>query len=317
MALHKLKIFAGRASRPLAEKIAAEYGCDLGDLVVTEFADGEFQPAFNESIRGCTVFIVQSTPPPAETLMELLLIIDAARRASAYKVIAVMPYFGWARQDRKDRPRVPIGAKLVANLLVSAGVDRIITMDLHADQIQGFFDIPLDHIYASRIFLPYIESLHLENLSMATPDIGGAKRANSYASHFNAPLVICHKHRERPNVVGTMTAIGEVEGRNIILLDDMIDTAGTITKAANMFMEKGANSVRAVVTHPLLSGPAYERIYDSALCEVIVADTIPLRADKNTSKFTVLSTAETFADVIERVYNNKEISSKFVFTKKK
>ena len=317
MALHKLKIFAGRGSRPLAEKIAAEYGCDLGDLVVTEFADGEFQPAFNESIRGCTVFIVQSTPPPAETLMELLLIIDAARRASAYKIIAVMPYFGWARQDRKDRPRVPIGAKLVANLLVSAGVDRIITMDLHADQIQGFFDIPVDHIYASRIFLPYIESLELENLSMATPDIGGAKRANSYASHLNTPLVICHKHREKPNVVGTMTAIGEVEGRNIILLDDMIDTAGTITKAANMFMDKGAESVRAVVTHPLLSGPAYERINESALCEVIVTDTIPLRMDKDTSKFTVLSTAETFADVIERVYNHKEISSKFVFTKKK
>jgi ribose-phosphate pyrophosphokinase len=249
--------------------------------------------------------------------MELLLIIDAARRASAYKVIAVIPYFGWARQDRKDRPRVPIAAKMVANLLVSAGVDRIITMDLHADQIQGFFDIPVDHIYSSRIFVPHIMSLGLENLAMATPDIGGAKRANTYASHLNTPLVICHKHRERPNVVGTMTAIGEIEDRNIILLDDMIDTGGTITKAADMFMERGARSVRAVVTHALLSGPAYERINDSALCEVITTDTIPLRADKDLSKFTVLSTAETLADVIDRVHNNKEISSQFVITKKK
>lgn len=315
MAIHKLKIFAGRESRDLAEKIAASYGCDLGDLIVNEFSDGEFQPAFNESIRGCTVFIVQSTPPPAENLMELLLIIDAARRASAYKVIAVMPYFGWARQDRKDRPRVPIGAKLVANLLASSGVDRVITMDLHADQIQGFFDIPLDHIYASRIFVPYIESLKLENLSVATPDIGGAKRANSYASHLNAPLIICHKHRERPNVVGTMTAIGEVKDRNILLLDDMIDTAGTITKAANMFMDMGARSVRAVVTHPLLSGEAYERINESALQEVIVTDTIPLRRDKDCSKFTIISVADILADVIERVHNHKEISSKFIFTK--
>lgn len=315
MAIHKLKIFAGRQSTGLAEKIAASYGCDLGDLTVTDFSDGEFQPAFNESIRGCTVFVVQSTPPPAETLMELLLIIDAARRASAYKVIAVIPYFGWARQDRKDRPRVPIGAKLVANLLVSAGVDRVITMDLHADQIQGFFDIPVDHIYASRIFVPYIESLRLENLSIATPDIGGAKRANSYASYLNAPLVICHKHRERPNTVGTMTAIGEVEDRNVLLLDDMIDTAGTITKAANMFMEKGARSVRAVVTHPLLSGEAYERVNDSALREVIVTDTIPLNPCRDLSKFTVISAADLLADVIERVHNHKEISSKFIFTK--
>lgn len=315
MAIHKLKIFAGRQSRDLAEKIAQSYGSELGDLTVSEFSDGEFQPAFNESIRGCTVFIVQSTPPPVENLMELLLIIDAARRASAYKVIAVMPYFGWARQDRKDRPRVSIGAKLVANLLVSAGVDRIITMDLHADQIQGFFDIPVDHIYASRIFVPYIESLELENLSIATPDIGGAKRANSYASHLNAPLIICHKHRERPNVVGTMTAIGEVKDRNILLLDDMIDTAGTITKAANMFMEKGARSVRAVVTHPLLSGNAYESVNSSCLKEVIVADTIPLDTTKDLSKFTVISSADILADVIERVHNHKEISSKFIFTK--
>lgn len=317
MAIHKLKIFAGRGSRTLAEKIAASYGCELGDLTISEFSDGEFLPAFNESIRGCTVFIVQSTPPPAETLMELLMIIDAARRASAYKVIAVMPYFGWARQDRKDRPRVSIGAKLVANLLTSAGVDRVITMDLHADQIQGFFDVPVDHIYASRIFIPYIKSLGLDNLSVATPDIGGAKRANNYASHLNAPLIICHKTREKANVIAQMTAIGEVKDRNIILLDDMIDTAGTITKAANMFMELGAKSVRAVATHPLLSGRAYENVNESALVEVLTTDTIPLHQDKDLSKFTVLSTADTLADVIERVHNYKEISSQFVISKEK
>lgn len=300
----------------VAEKIAKSYGVELGDLQVSQFSDGEFQPAFNESIRGCTVFIVQSTPPPAENLMELLLTIDAARRASAYMVVAVIPYFGWARQDRKDRPRVPIGAKLVANLLTAAGADRIITMDLHADQIQGFFDIPVDHIYASRVFVPYIKSMKLENMSVATPDIGGAKRANSYASNLEAPLIICHKHRERPNVVGTMTAIGEVKGRNILLFDDMVDTAGTLTKAANMFIDMGAESVRAVVTHPLLSGPAYERIAESALKEVIVTDTIPLKEGKDISKFTVLSIADTLADVIERVHNYREISSQFVFTKK-
>ncbi len=317
MAIHKLKIFSGRASRDLAEKIAASYGGELGDLAINEFSDGEFQPAFNESIRGCTVFIVQSTPPPAETLVELLMIIDAARRASAYKVIAVMPYFGWARQDRKDRPRVSIGAKLVANILVSAGVDRIITLDLHADQIQGFFDIPVDHIFASRIFVPYIESLGLENLSIATPDVGGAKRANSYASHLDAPLIICHKQRDKPNVVGKMTAIGDVKDRNILLLDDMIDTGGTITKAANMFMEMGARSVRAVVTHPLLSGKAYENINNSALKEVITTDTIPLRKDKDLSKFTIISTADLLADVIERVHSHNEISSNYIFIKEK
>ncbi len=313
MAVHKLKIIACRGSRALAEKIAKSYGIELGNMTISEFSDGEFQPAFDESIRGCTVFIVQSTPPPAENLMELLLTIDAARRASAHKVIAVIPYFGWARQDRKDRPRVPIGAKLVANLLTAAGTDRVITMDMHADQIQGFFDIPVDHIHASRVFLPYIQTLVHENLSVATPDIGGAKRANAYASFLNLPLVICHKHRERPNVVGTMTAIGEVKGRDLLLFDDMIDTAGTITKAANMFMEMGANSVRAVTTHPVLSGAAYERINSSALKEVIVTDTLPLRADKDTSKFTVLSVADTLADVIGRVHEYREISSQFIF----
>lgn len=315
MAIHKLKIFAGRGSHDLAAKIARSYGSELGDLSVSQFKDGEFQPAFNESIRGCTVFIVQSTTPPAENLMELLLIIDAARRASAHKVIAVVPYFGWARQDRKDRPRVSIGAKLVANLLSTAGADRVITMDLHADQIQGFFDIPVDHVYGSRVFVPHIKNMELENLSIATPDIGGAKRANGYASYLQAPLIICHKHRERPNEVGTMTAIGEVEDRNILLFDDMIDTAGTITKAANMFMDKGARSVRAVVTHPLLSGEAYDRINESALSEVLVTDTIPLRPGADTSKFTVLSVADVFADVIERVHNYREISSQFVFSR--
>ncbi len=313
MAEHRLKIFACRGSYALAEKIAQSYGTQLGQMTFLQFSDGEFQPAFDESIRGCTVFIVQSTPPPAENLMELLLTIDAARRASAHKVIAVIPYFGWARQDRKDRPRVPIGAKLVANLLTAAGADRVITMDMHADQIQGFFDIPVDHIHASKVFLPYIQSLVNENLSVATPDIGGAKRANAYASFLNLPLVICHKHRERPNVVGTMTAIGEVKGRDLLLFDDMIDTAGTITKAANMFMEMGASSVRAVTTHPVLSGEAYERINNSALKEVIVTDTIPLRADKELSKFTVLTVADTLADVIERVTNYREISSQFIF----
>ena len=313
MAIHKLKIFACRESRYLAEKIAKSYGTEIGDSSVLEFSDGEFQPAFNESIRGCTVFIVQSTFPPSDNLMELLLMIDAAHRASAHRVIAVMPYFGWARQDRKDRPRVSIGAKLVANLLRAAGVDRIMTMDLHADQIQGFFDIPVDHIYASGIFIPYISSLNIEDLSIAAPDMGGAKRAHAYSQYLNAPMIISHKQRERANVIGSMTAIGDVEGRNIIILDDMIDTAGTITKAADMLMEKGAKSVRAAATHAVLSGPAYDRINKSSLQEVIVTDTIPLKKDEDTSKFTVLSVADIFADVMERVHNYKEISSRFIF----
>ena len=313
MAIHKIKIFTCRSSRYLAEKIASKFGISLGNSQVLEFSDGEFQPAFDESIRGCTVFIVQSTFPPADNLMELLLMIDAAHRASAHRVIAVMPYFGWARQDRKDRPRVSIGAKLVANLLRAAGVDRIMTMDLHADQIQGFFDIPVDHLYASGIFVPYIKNLNIENLSIAAPDMGGAKRANAYSQHLNAPMIICHKQREKANVVGKITAIGDVKDRNIIIMDDMIDTAGTITKAADMFKELGAKSVRAAVTHPVLSGPAYDRINKSALSEVIVTDTIPLKTTEDTSKFTVLSVADIFADVIERVHDYKEISSKFIF----
>ncbi len=313
MAIHKIKIFTGRDSEYLAKKIAASFGTTLGQSEVLRFSDGEFQPCYNESIRGCTVFIIQSTFPPSDNLMELLMMIDAARRASAHQVVAVMPYFGWARQDRKDRPRVPIGAKLVANMLMAAGVDRVMTMDLHADQIQGFFDVPVDALYASGIFVPYIKSLNIEDLSIAAPDMGGAKRANAYSQHLNAPMIISHKQREKPNVVGQMTAIGDISDRNIIIVDDMIDTAGTITKAADMFMERGARSVRAAVTHPLLSGPAYDRINKSALSEVIVTDTIPLKQSEDLSKFTVLTVADIFSDVIERVHNSKEISSRFIF----
>ena len=323
MGNHKIKFFACRQSRYLAEQIAHNYGIELGDSSVLEFSDGEFQPAYNESIRGCTVFIIQSTFPPSDNLMELLFMIDAAHRASAHRIVAVIPYFGWARQDRKDRPRVSIGAKLVANLLRAAGVDRIMTMDLHADQIQGFFDMPVDHLYASGIFAPYIQKLcdkeltsgdnWVKDLVIAAPDVGGAKRANAYASYLNAPMVICHKQREKANVVGQMTVIGDVEGKDVIILDDMIDTAGTISKAADMLMDKGAASVRAVVTHPVLSGPAYDRINASRLTEVIVTDSIPLKVGEDTSKFTILSVSKLFADVIGRVYNYEEISSRFIF----
>lgn len=312
---HKFKIFSCRNSRYLAEKIAKNLETTLGQSEVTVFSDGEFQPAFTESVRGATIFIVQSTFPPTENLFELLLMIDAARRASAYKVIAVMPYFGWARQDRKDRPRVSIGAKLVANLLHAAGCDRVMTCDLHADQIQGFFDFPVDHIYASSVFLPYLRDLKIDNLSIASPDMGGAKRANAYSRILEVPMIICHKSRERANVVGSMTAIGDVEGRNVVIVDDMVDTAGTITKCADMLLEKGALSVRAVATHAVLSGNAYERIAKSSLQEFIVTDTIPLSSDPNIdkSKFIVLSVAKTFADVIEKVYNFQPISDTFVF----
>ncbi len=310
---HKFKIFSCRGSRYLAEKIAESLKTELGKTEVTVFSDGEFQPAYNESVRGATVFIVQSTFPPTDNLFELLLMIDAARRASAYKVIAVMPYFGWARQDRKDRPRVSIGAKLVANLLSAAGCDRVMTCDLHADQIQGFFDFPVDHIYASSVFLPYLRSLNIENLSIASPDMGGAKRANAYSRILGVPMIICHKSRAKANVVDSMTAIGEVEGRNVVIVDDMVDTAGTITKCADMLMDRGALSVRAVCTHPVLSGKAYERIANCALKEFIVTDTIPLRTDVDTSKFSVLSIAPIFGEVIEKVYHFKPISDSFVF----
>lgn len=309
----EIKFFAGRATRSLAERIASSYGTSLGQISFLDFSDGEFQPSFDESVRGATVFIIQSTMPPVENLFELLLLADAARRASAYKVVAVIPYFGWARQDRKDKPRVPIGAKLVANLLQAAHVDRVMTLDLHADQIQGFFDLPVDHLYSSWLYVPYIQSLNIPDLAFASPDIGGAKRSSTYARHFDRPLIICHKVREKANVVDSMTAIGDVEGKNVILLDDMVDTAGTITKAANMMVGLGAKSVRAFAAHGVLSGPAYERINDSALSELIVTDTIPLRADKDTSKIRVLSVADLFADVIGKVYDHESISQNFVF----
>ena len=311
---HKIKLFAGRASRDFAVKVAKAMNIELGASDVLTFSDGEFQPSYNESVRGATVFIVQSTFPPVDNLFELLLMIDAAKRASAHKVIAVMPYFGWARQDRKDKPRVSIGAKLVANVLHAAGCDRVMTCDLHADQIQGFFDFPVDHIYASSVFLPYLKNLNIENLAIAAPDMGGAKRANAYARYLQCPVIICHKSRERANVVGSITAIGEVEGKNVIIVDDMIDTAGTLIKAANVVKEMGAISVRACATHAVFSGPAYERIAESALEEVIVSDTIPLSSDpaRDKSKITVLSMTDTFADIIEKVYNYEPISSSFI-----
>ena len=309
---HKLKLFACNGSRAFAEQIAQKLNTTLGDSELTVFSDGEFQPQFTESVRGSAVFIVQSTNPPADNLFELLLMIDAARRASAYKVIAVIPYFGWARQDRKDRPRVSIASKLVANMLTAAGCDRVMTCELHAAQIQGFFDIPVDHLWASSIFIPYIQAMNLDNLSIASPDMGGAKKANVYARHLNAPLIICHKDRTKANVVGSMTAIGEIEGRNVVIVDDMVDTAGTITKCANVLMERGALSVRAVCTHPILSGPAYDRINASPIQEFIVADTIPLQADKDNSRFTVLSMTGLFAQVIDRIYHNEPVSDLFI-----
>jgi ribose-phosphate pyrophosphokinase len=324
MKYQRMELFACRASRDFAAKVVEELnklrnpGDDeilLGQSETTQFSDGEFQPSFDESVRGATVFIFQSTFPPADNLMELLLMCDAAKRASADKVIAVMPYFGWARQDRKDRPRVSIGAKLVANLLQAAGADRVITCDLHADQIQGFFDFPVDHIYASKVFLPYLRALNLPNLSIAAPDMGGAKRANTYAKELACPVIICHKSRPRPNVVATMTAIGEVEGRDIVIVDDMVDTAGTLTKAADLLMEKGANSVRACATHAVLSGPAYERIAASSLKEVYVTDTIPLSKDPSVdkSKIKVVSMTGVFAQTIKRVNNYDPISTEFIY----
>ena len=311
---HKIKLFACRASKDFALKVAKALNLQLGDSDVLTFSDGEFQPCYNESVRGATVFIIQSTCPPTDNLFELLLMIDAAKRASAHRVIAVMPYFGWARQDRKDKPRVSIGAKLVANMLHAAGCDRVMTCDLHADQIQGFFDFPVDHIYASAVFLPYIQKLNIENLAIAAPDMGGAKRANAYARYLQCPVIICHKSREKANVVGSITAIGDVVGKNVIIVDDMVDTAGTLAKAANVLKDMGAASVRACATHPVFSGASYDKIAESALEEVIVADTIPLSSDpnKDKSKITVLTMTDMFAEIINKVYNYEEISSSFI-----
>lgn len=309
-----VKIFAGRTTKYLAEKIAESYGTELGKTTVTEFSDGEFQPCFEENIRGRDVFIVQSTFPPADNLLELLMMVDAARRASAKNIVAVIPYFGFARQDRKDRPRVTIAAKMIANLLTSAGVNRIVTIDLHADQIQGFFDVPVDHLYASSIFIPYIKSLKLNNLTMASPDTGGTRRAATYAKVLGTDFVIGYKQRAKPNEVEKMALVGEVKDRDIILVDDIIDTAGSITKAADMIMDRGARSVRAVTTHPVFSGKAYERLEESPFEEIVVTDTIPLK--EHLDKITVLSTADLFSEVIRRVENYKSISSLFKFKDK-
>lgn len=307
---NSVKFFSGRATADLATRIAKNYGQSLGNVVVSSFSDGEFCPSFEETVRGQDIFLVQSTMPPTENLMELLLMIDAAKRASANKIIAVIPYFGWARQDRKDKPRVAIGAKLVANLLTAAGVDRVITMDLHADQIQGFFEVPVDHLYASSIFLPHIQTLNLQNLVMAAPDTGGTKRANSYAKYLNAELAICYKQRKKANEIEHMTVIGDVKGRNVIIVDDMCDTGGTLCKAADLMLENGALSVRAMCTHPVLSGNAIERIEASSLTELIVTDTIPLK--RKSDKIKVLTTAGLFADVISRLQNLQSISSHFI-----
>jgi len=304
------KIFACRQSKDLAEKIAECYGIELGNVEISNFSDGEFQPALVDSVRGRRIFIIGSTFPNADNLMEMLLMLDAAKRASARHITAVIPYFVYARQDRKDRPRVAIGAKLVANLLQAAGATRIMTMDLHADQIQGFFEKPVDHLYASTIFLPYLRDLNLSNVTVASPDMGGSKRAYAYSKYLESDVVICYKQRLKANVIDTMELIGEVEGRHVILVDDMIDTGGTLTKAADLMIEKGALSVRAVCTHPILSGDAYERIENSKLLELIVSDTIPLK--RASSKIKVVTCAPLFADVMHKVQDNKSISGQFL-----
>lgn len=303
-------VFSGTNTRYLAEKICSHLGCPLGNLVITKFSDGEFSVSYEESIRGRDVFLVQSTFPNSDNLMELLLMIDAAKRASASHIIAVIPYFGWARQDRKDKPRVSIGAKLVADLLSVAGVDRVITMDLHADQIQGFFDVPVDHLYASGVLLPYVQSLHLKDLVIASPDVGGSKRANTYAKYLGCPLVLCNKTRARANVVATMQIIGDVKDKNVIIVDDMVDTAGTITKAANIMKEAGALSVRAIASHCVMSGPASERVEQSCLEEIVFTDSIPYT--NRCSKVKQLSVAGMFAETIKRVVNNESISSQYL-----
>jgi ribose-phosphate pyrophosphokinase len=303
-------VFSGTATRYLAEKICVSLGCPLGNLVMTKFSDGEFAISFEESIRGRDIFLVQSTFPNSDNLMELLLMIDAAKRASAKTINAVIPYFGWARQDRKDKPRVSIGAKLVADLLSVAGIDRLITMDLHADQIQGFFDVPVDHLYGSGVILPYIESLKLKDLVIASPDVGGSKRASSYAKYLDCPLVLCNKTRERANVVATMQIIGDVEGKDVIIIDDMVDTAGTITKAADIMKEAGAASVRAIASHCVMSGPASDRVEKSHLEEMLFTDSIPY--NNACAKVKQLTVADMFAEAIRRVMNNQSISDQYL-----
>ncbi len=306
-----IKLFTGTKSQYLSQKIAENYGTELGRSSVARFSDGEFQPCIEETVRGNYVFIIQSTFMPVDNLVELLLLIDAARRASAYKIVAVIPYFGFARQDRKDKPRVSIGAKLMADLLSAAGVSRVMTLDLHADQIQGFFDVPVDHLYSSPIFIPHIKNLNLENLVIASPDTGGTKRANAYAKFLKSPMVICHKSREKANVIGEMKVIGDVKGKNVVIVDDIIDTAGTIVTAANKMIEKGAKSVRVIATHPVLSGAAIEKIKNSKIKEIIVTDSIPLK--EICEKIKVISVAKMFADTIKKVYNYQSISTNFLF----
>ncbi|RRQ49652.1 ribose-phosphate pyrophosphokinase [Maribacter algicola] len=304
------KFFACTQSTVLGEKIAKAYGVELGNIIFSRYSDGEFQPSFEESIRGTRIFIIGSTHPGPENLMEMLLMIDGAKRASARHITAVMPYFGWARQDRKDKPRVPIAAKLVAKMLETAGATRIITMDLHADQIQGFFEKPVDHLFASTLFLPYLQDLGLENLTIASPDMGGSKRAYAYSKALDSDVVVCYKQRAKANVISHMELIGDVQGKNVVLVDDMVDTAGTLTKAADLMIERGAVSVRAIATHGLLSGNAYEKIEKSKLTELIITDSIPLEIKSD--KVKVLSCADLFADVMHKVHNNNSISSKFL-----
>lgn len=304
------KIFACTQSTVLAENIAEIYGAELGKVIFSRYSDGEFQPSFEESVRGARIFIIGSTNPSSENLMEMLLMLDAAKRASARHITAVMPYFGWARQDRKDKPRVPIAAKLVAKMLEAAGATRIITMDLHADQIQGFFEKPVDHLFASTLFLPYLKELNLDNLTIASPDMGGSKRAYAYSKALECDVVICYKQRAKANVISHMELIGDVQGKNVVLVDDMVDTAGTLTKAADLMMERGALSVRAITTHGLLSGDAYDKIQKSQLLELIITDSIPSR--KDSEKVRVLSCAPLFADVMHRVHHNTSIASKFL-----